>query len=79
MLDLNALPPRLKRAEASAYLRARWGIHRTPGTLAKYGCCGGGPAFRKVGTKAVVYDVEELDRWAAEIISAPRRSTSEAA
>lgn len=77
MIDLNALPPRLKRAEASTYLLVRHGISRTAGTLAKLACNGGGPAFRKAGAKVVVYDVEELDRWVAEIIGAPRRSTSE--
>lgn len=77
-IDTSRLPPRIKRAEASAYLKQRHGLERTPGTLAKLACLGGGPAFRKVGARCVLYDIEELDRWATETIGTPRRSTSEA-
>lgn len=77
-IDTSRLPPRIKRAEASAYLKQRHGLERTPGTLAKLACLGGGPAFRKVGARCVLYDIEGLDRWATETIGTPRRSTSEA-
>jgi|GEM_PF-5325987 len=61
MLDLENIPPRLKRTEASIYLMRRHGISRTPGTLA---VLGGGPSFRKVGSRTVLYDVEALEAWA---------------
>lgn len=79
MIELANLPPRLNRSDASEYLLKRHGISRSANTLNKLACVGGGPAFRKVGTKYVAYDVEELDRWAGEILGSPRRSTSEAA
>lgn len=77
MIDLNHLPPRLKRSEAPEYLYAKHGIKRTASTLAKLACVGGGPAFRKDGAKYVVYDLTELDRWAEEILGAPLRTTSD--
>jgi hypothetical protein len=77
MTNTDTLPPRLKRAEASAYLRAKHGISRTVGTLAKLAVVGGGPSFRKLGTRSVVYDVADLDAWAASIMSKPVSSTSE--
>ncbi len=79
MLNLECLPPRLNRAEASEYLLERHGIRRTVGTLNKLACIGGGPTFRKAGLRRVVYDVVELDRWANSIISKPLASTSVAA
>jgi len=72
-------PLRLTRSDASSYLRERHGISRTVGTLAKLAVIGGGPSFRKVGARGVLYEVAELDRWAESIISAPRNSTSAAA
>lgn len=67
----------LNRAEASAYLMERHGICRKTSTLARLACRGGGPAFRKAGSKFVVYERAELDRWAASIMSGPLASTSE--
>ncbi len=59
-------PPRLSRVDASEYLKQRHGISRTSGTLAKLAVIGGGPKFRRsVGARPVVYDVAELDAWAA--------------
>lgn len=72
-------PIRLTRADAASYLRSRHGISRTAGTLAKLAVIGGGPSFRKVGARRVLYDVAELDRWADSIVSAPMASTSAAA
>lgn len=76
MLDLENLPPRLTRAEASAYLHKRHGISRSHSTLAKLACLGGGPSFRRAGHRSVLYDVAELDRWASALLSQPARSTS---
>jgi len=67
----------LTRDEASAYLMDRHGISRKASTLARLACRGGGPAFRKVGLRHVVYDRAELDRWASSILSEPLASTSE--
>jgi hypothetical protein len=66
----------LNRAEASNYLHEKHGIRRSPATLAKAACIGGGPAFRKAG-RIPLYDPPDLDEWAGEITSALVRSTSE--
>lgn len=71
--------PRLTRNGASAYLKERHGISRTAGTLAKLAVIGGGPKFRKIGARQVIYDVAELDAWASSILSEPIGSTSERA
>jgi hypothetical protein len=39
---------------------------------------GGGPRYRKVG-RFVVYEEEELDRWADARLSPPRLSTTQTA
>jgi|BarGraNGADG00212_1021973.scaffolds.fasta_scaffold438080_1 hypothetical protein len=72
---MNSLRP-LDRREASEYLFDKHGIRRSPGTLAKLACVGGGPAFRKVN-RAVIYEPPALDTYAAAITSAPMLSTSE--
>jgi len=66
----------LDRHEASQYLLENYGIRRSPGTLAKLASIGGGPSYRKV-KRAVIYDPAALDEFAAAIISAPMRSTSD--
>ncbi len=70
-------PPRLSRSEASVYLKARHGISRTPGTLAKLAVVGGGPSFRRIGARTVLYDTADLDAWVASIMSPAVTSTSE--
>jgi hypothetical protein len=74
---MNSLRP-LDRREASQYLLEKHGIRRSPGTLAKYACVGGGPTFRKAN-RGVIYEPAALDAFAAEITSAPIRTTSELA
>jgi hypothetical protein len=74
---MNSLRP-LDRREASEYLFDKHGIRRSPSTLAKLACVGGGPVFRKAN-RAVIYDPPALDTYAAEITSGPMRSTSEVA
>ena len=49
----------LRAPEAAAYLRL--GV----GTLNKLRIYGGGPPFCKLGS-VVVYDIDDLDRWASE-------------
>jgi hypothetical protein len=63
--------------QASQYL-AEKGIKRSPKTLSKYRCVGGGPSFRYFG-RTPLYDDPGLDRWVEEQLSAPKRSTSDAA
>lgn len=71
----NPIRP-LDRREASQYLLEQYGIRRSPNTLAKLACVGGGPVFRKAN-RAVIYDPPALDTYAAEITSGPMRSTSD--
>jgi hypothetical protein len=72
---MSSLRP-LDRREASQYLLEKYGIRRSPNTLAKLACIGGGPVFCKVN-RAVLYQPPWLDTYAAEITSGPMRSTSE--
>ena len=67
---------RLRRTEASHYLRERWGIVRAPQTLAKLACTGGGPRYQCAG-RIPLYPEVELDRWAQSLLSPMRRSTSD--
>ena len=66
----------LNRREASEYLFQRHGIRRSYGTLSKLAITGGGPRFRKAN-RVPLYDILELDQWAASITSKPVCSTSE--
>mgnify|MGYP001081421074 CR=1 FL=1 len=59
----------MKRAQASVYLMEVHGISRTPATLAKLACIGGGPKFRKAGTRTTIYARSGLDEWANSILS----------
>ncbi len=67
---------RLRRREASEYLKEEWGILRKPSTLAKLASVGGGPAIEYDGT-IPLYCEEALDQWATETLSPPVRSTTE--
>jgi len=67
----------LDRKEAAEYLTGR-GLRTSWRTLQKMATVGGGPMYRIFGARAV-YLAADLDNWAAERLSAPRRSTSEAA
>ncbi|MBF0561745.1 MAG: hypothetical protein HQL37_06920 [Alphaproteobacteria bacterium] len=69
---------RLRRAEASQYLKETHGVSRTTATLAKLATVGGGPKFQKLA-RQVYYDPADLDAWVIANLSAPRSSTSEAA
>ena len=68
-------PQYLTRAEAADYLTAR-GLRVSKLTLQKWATTGGGPQYRIFGTRAL-YIAADLDTWAVEKLSAPRRSTSE--
>jgi hypothetical protein len=68
----------LRRTAASEYLAANWGVSRSPSTLAKLAVIGGGPTFRRAG-RVPLYAKDDLDAWVRSKLSAPMRSTSEAA
>jgi hypothetical protein len=67
---------RLRRVEASAYLKEKWGIERKASTLAKLAVIGGGPRFESAN-RVPLYPEPELDRWATSIISPVKRSTAD--
>lgn len=64
----------LDRAEAAQYLTNR-GLRVCKSTLQKWVTVGGGPAYRRFGQRAV-YQTSDLDAWAEQKLTAPRRSTS---
>jgi hypothetical protein len=68
--------PRFRRDEASAYLKATWGIERKPSTLAKYASFGGGPKFEYVG-RIPLYPQDQLDIWARSMFSELCGSTTD--
>ncbi|WP_400769340.1 helix-turn-helix transcriptional regulator [Methylosinus sporium] len=69
----------LFRPDAAAkYLKDRTGFGSVR-SLAKSRVYGTGPAFRRLGGRAIVYEKSALDAWIADRLSAPRLSTSEAA
>ncbi|MCO5058610.1 MAG: hypothetical protein M9905_12180 [Rhizobiaceae bacterium] len=67
---------RLRRSEVPQYLMEKHGLPVAVQTLAKWASIGGGPAMRYHG-RFPLYDIEDLDAWAAERLSAPVRSTAE--
>jgi hypothetical protein len=67
-------PKFLLRIEAVDYVKAK-GLPCTKGTLQKLACIGGGPEFRKFGSR-VVYEQPALDRWIEARLSAPKASSS---
>lgn len=69
---------RLTRDEAAQYLNDRHGVRRTPNTLAKLACVGGGPPFSKFGKKPL-YAPGDLDAWVAANMGPPQTSTAKAA
>ena len=72
----NTLSRRFRRAEASTYLKERYGIDRKASTLAKLACLGGGPRFEHAG-RVPLYSPAELDAWALSIMSPLKSSTSD--
>ena len=68
---------RLRRAEASAYLKQTWGLSYGTRTLAKLATIGGGPPMEYAG-RIPLYPVEDgLDAWALAKIEPRVNSTSE--
>ena len=67
---------RMRTAEASTYLDETWGVRRTPDTLKKLRCVGGGPRF-EVDGRFPLYTKPFLDEYAREQLSPPVRSNAE--
>jgi hypothetical protein len=67
----------LRRKQASAYLRDRYGLERAPATLAKLAVIGGGPPFRRLN-RIPLYTPADLDKWVASKLSGRMHSTSAA-
>jgi predicted DNA-binding transcriptional regulator AlpA len=68
--------PLLRRDAAAEYLLSRWGFG-SKSWLDKAAVTGRGPKFFKFGSRVVLYDIADLDTWAAEALGAPRASTSD--
>lgn len=68
--------PRLRREEASAYLKQEHDVLCAPRTLAKLASIGGGPPMVYAG-RYPLYPQDGLDDWARAKISPRVRSTSE--
>ena len=62
-LEAVRMAERLRRPEATRYLRERWAFDFGPTRLARLACIGGGPAYNRAG-RAALYDVADLDAWA---------------
>ncbi len=61
---------RLTRKESADYLKEKWGITRTPKTLAKLASAGCGPKYQTDGRDALSLP-DWLDEWASEILHSP--------
>ncbi len=75
-IPLHLRKPKLRRWEASEYLKAVHGIEEAPATLAKKATLGGGPRFHRVG-RVPLYPVVELDDYARTRLGPLVGSTSE--
>jgi hypothetical protein len=63
---------RMRRDQASAYLKNTWGIDRAPATLAKDACNGTGAVIQFVGIFPY-YTPESLDDFARTLLGQPTR------
>lgn len=64
----------LSRSEAADYCRER-GFPVAKSTLQKYASLGGGPVYRRFGTRAL-YTAGDLETWIHDKLSDPLTSTS---
>lgn len=65
----------LTRPEAAKHLTER-GLLITKNTLQKMATTGGGPPYQLFGNRTV-YTPNNLDNWAEQKLTAPKRSTSD--
>jgi hypothetical protein len=70
------MEPLLDSAAAAQWLTVH-GVRRTPATLRKLRCIGGGPKFRRLNRKPY-YTERGLAAWIESRLGAPVGSTSEA-
>lgn len=63
------------RNEASKYITDRF-FPCAATTLAKFVTVGGGPLYKKVGNKRVIYIKADIDNWAESKISMPLANSS---
>ena len=76
-MEFTVEKPNFAPPEASAYLEKYWGLRRKPSTLAKLRCVSSdGPVFFKAN-RQILYPRTGLDQYAASVLSALRRSTSD--
>jgi hypothetical protein len=68
---------KLNSKEAARYISDRHGLVIAARTLDNYAWDGRGPVFYKAATGRRLYDPADLDSWAAQVLGAPRRSTSD--
>ncbi len=61
-INIDIKPERLRRSEAAAYLRARYGFG-TPGYLGRLAWLNIGPRFQRIG-HLCLYTTADLDEWA---------------
>jgi hypothetical protein len=73
--QISNWPDRLRRADASLYLREKHGVETAPQTLAKLAVSGGGPEYDLWG-RIPYYPIEKLDEWVLSRLKR-RRSTSD--
>lgn len=65
----------LDRPKAADFLTER-GFPTSPRTLGKLASTGGGPTFRKLGSRRCLYTREDLLAWVESRLSPPMASTS---
>lgn len=66
----------LLTTERAAEKLSELGIRRTPATLRKLRCLGGGPPYRTFNGRPY-YTEDDLVTWIEEGLSEPRRNSSE--
>ena len=68
---------RFRRVEASAYLKAEWGLSYAPRTLAKLASISSEGPLMEYDGRRPLYPQDSLDEWAGRKIGPRVRSTSE--
>ena len=66
----------LRRTEAAAFIRERFGVPCSPKTLARLACEGNGPVYQLIG-RYPVYRAEDLAAWVEARTSPMKRSSSD--
>jgi hypothetical protein len=69
---------RLFDTQAAAQRLDELGVRRSPATLRKLRCLGGGPRFRRLNGGKPYYTASDLEAWIKERLSEPAASNAEA-